>query len=64
MRDGKVAVQDEGAGLVVSLLDPKPGERILDACAAPGGKCVYVAERMKGQVRSGSSSDGVLADEL
>lgn len=44
-------MQDESAGLVVALLDPQPGERILDACAAPGGKTLYAALRMCGQVR-------------
>lgn len=43
-------VQDESAGLVVLLLDPQPGERILDACAAPGGKALFAAARMRGQV--------------
>jgi 16S rRNA methyltransferase RsmB/F len=42
-------VQDEAAGLVVALLDPQPGESILDACAAPGGKSLFAAARM-GQV--------------
>jgi 16S rRNA methyltransferase RsmB/F len=42
-------VQDEAAGLVVALLDPQPGEAILDACAAPGGKTLFAAARM-GQV--------------
>lgn len=46
LRDGAVAVQDEAAGLVVALLDPQPGERILDACAAPGGKALFAAQRM------------------
>ncbi len=44
-------VQDEAAGLVVSLLDPQPGESILDACAAPGGKALFIAARMMNQVR-------------
>lgn len=38
MRRGQVYVQDESAGLVVALLDPQPGERLLDCCAAPGGE--------------------------
>ena len=42
-------MQDEAAGLVVALLDPQPGEAILDACAAPGGKTLFAAARM-GQV--------------
>ena len=45
-----VQVQDEAAGLVVALLDSRPGEAILDACAAPGGKALYAAARMQGQV--------------
>lgn len=48
MPDG-LQVQDEAAGLVVALLDPQPGESILDACAAPGGKTLFAAARM-GQV--------------
>lgn len=41
-RAGRFAVQDESAGVVSILLDPKPGERILDACAAPGGKTTHI----------------------
>ena len=52
-------VQDEAAGLVVSLLDPQPGERILDACAAPGGKALYIAARMKNQVKSISKTSTI-----
>lgn len=48
---GDCQVQDEAAGLVVALLDPHPGEDILDACAAPGGKALYAASRMQGQGR-------------
>ena len=44
-RDGACAVQDEAAGLVVRALGPQPGERVLDAAAAPGGKAVYAALR-------------------
>jgi len=39
--------QDEGAQLVTLVLDPRPGERILDGCAAPGGKTTHIAEMMK-----------------
>ena len=43
--DGEFIVQDPGTRLAVELLDPQPGERILDACAAPGGKSVQLAWR-------------------
>ena len=43
--DGDFIVQDPGTRLAVELLDPKPDERILDACAAPGGKTVQIAWR-------------------
>jgi 16S rRNA (cytosine967-C5)-methyltransferase len=46
MGSGAVLVQDEGAGLVVEVLNPRPGERILDACAAPGGKSFFIADRV------------------
>ena len=42
--EGHWSVQDRTAQRVVSLLDPRPGERLLDACAAPGGKCTQIAE--------------------
>ncbi|MBC13287.1 MAG: 16S rRNA methyltransferase [Rhodothermaceae bacterium] len=44
--EGTVAVQDVAAGLVVHVLAPQPGERVLDAASAPGGKAVYAALRM------------------
>jgi len=43
---GFFTVQDEASQLVVALLDPQPGERILDTCAAPGGKATAIAERI------------------
>jgi 16S rRNA (cytosine967-C5)-methyltransferase len=43
---GDFTVQDEASQLVVELLDPAPGERILDACAAPGTKTTAIAERV------------------
>lgn len=45
-RDGLFVVQDEGAQLVTFLLDPRPGERILDACAGLGGKTTHIAALM------------------
>jgi len=43
---GRFTVQDEASQLVVALLDPQPGERVLDICAAPGGKTTAIAERV------------------
>ena len=43
-------VMSESAGLVVTLLDPQPGERVLDACAAPGSKALFAASLMESQV--------------
>jgi len=42
---GQFSVQDASAQLAAGLLDAQPGERILDACAAPGGKTAHVLER-------------------
>ncbi len=41
---GSVSVQDEAAQLATSLLDLAPGQRVLDACAAPGGKLLAIAD--------------------
>ena len=41
---GTISVQDEAAQLISFLLDPAPGQIILDACAAPGGKAWHLAE--------------------
>ena len=41
---GNISVQDEAAQLAVRLLDLKPGLRLLDACAAPGGKTCHILE--------------------
>jgi len=38
---GQAAVQDESAGLVSRILDPRPGEFIIDACSAPCGKLIH-----------------------
>jgi 16S rRNA (cytosine967-C5)-methyltransferase len=46
-QDGDFYVEDEAAQLIPPLLDPQPGEQILDACAAPGGKTTHLAELMK-----------------
>jgi 16S rRNA (cytosine967-C5)-methyltransferase len=43
---GKTYIQDEAAQLVSQMLEPGPGQRVLDACAAPGGKTTHIAELM------------------
>lgn len=45
-RQGYCTVQDESSMLVALAVAPKPGMRVLDACAAPGGKTTHLAERM------------------
>jgi 16S rRNA (cytosine967-C5)-methyltransferase len=42
--DGQVSVQDSGAQIAAPLLEVQPGMRVLDACAAPGGKAAHVLE--------------------
>jgi 16S rRNA (cytosine967-C5)-methyltransferase len=42
--DGRVSVQDAGAQYAATLLDVAPGMRVLDACAAPGGKTAHILE--------------------
>jgi len=44
--EGRMTVQDEASQLVVELLDPRPGERVLDTCAAPGAKATAIGERI------------------
>ncbi|MEM8830464.1 MAG: 16S rRNA (cytosine(967)-C(5))-methyltransferase [Cyanobacteria bacterium P01_G01_bin.19] len=51
-KQGWWVIQDSSAQLVSHLLDPQPGETIIDACAAPGGKTTHIAELMgdRGQI--------------
>ncbi len=48
---GEVSVQDESEALVADLVDPLPSDRMLDACAAPGGKSCHLLERTGGFAR-------------
>lgn len=45
---GRVSVQDASAQLAADLLDARPGQRVLDACSAPGGKAAHLLERCDG----------------
>ncbi|MGM0507557.1 MAG: 16S rRNA (cytosine(967)-C(5))-methyltransferase RsmB [Fusobacteriota bacterium] len=51
-KDGKIIAQDASSFLAATSLNAKPGERILDACAAPGGKTLVLAQEMnnKGEI--------------
>ena len=46
-RSGQLFFQDAASALPVLALDPRPGEAVLDLCAAPGGKSAHIAERMR-----------------
>ena len=54
--NGQIYLQDEASQLVPQLLDAHPGERILDLCAAPGGKTTLLADR------SGNNTTIIAAD--
>ncbi len=63
--DGEVSVQDEAAQLAALLLKPAPGERILDACAAPGGKACHLLELQPGLAELvAMDSDGERLDRV
>ncbi len=61
-KKGFFQVQDEGAQLIAPMLDPKAGERVLDACAGPGGKATHIAEIMgnNGEIIALDMDDGKL----
>jgi 16S rRNA (cytosine967-C5)-methyltransferase len=44
---GHCYIQDPSTAIACQILNPKPGEKVLDACAAPGGKTSYIAQLMK-----------------
>jgi 16S rRNA (cytosine967-C5)-methyltransferase len=47
LKEGLFVIQDEASQLITHVLDPKPGEKVLDACAAPGGKTTHIAQKME-----------------
>jgi 16S rRNA (cytosine967-C5)-methyltransferase len=49
LQEGLLQVQDEAAQFISMLLNPQPGERVLDVCAAPGGKTTHLAQLMGDQ---------------
>lgn len=63
--DGLVSVQDAAAQLAGWLLDVQPGQRVLDACAAPGGKMAHLLEQANGDLQmSAVEFDPVRAEKL
>lgn len=48
-KNGYFTIQDISAGLTAKILNPKKGEKVLDACSAPGGKTTYLAELMNNE---------------
>ncbi|MBI5189305.1 MAG: 16S rRNA (cytosine(967)-C(5))-methyltransferase RsmB [Nitrospirae bacterium] len=60
--EGLFAVQDEAAQLVSILLSPKPGDDVLDACAAPGGKTGHISALSGGTARI--TAVDIAADKL
>jgi 16S rRNA (cytosine967-C5)-methyltransferase len=62
IREGLLYIQDPSTSLACRLLDPQPGETILDACAAPGGKTALLAALMgnSGSIVATDSSDSRL----
>ncbi|MEM1525897.1 MAG: RsmB/NOP family class I SAM-dependent RNA methyltransferase [Ignisphaera sp.] len=47
--EGKIVIQEEASAVASLLLNPKPGEIVVDLCAAPGGKTMHIAELMRNQ---------------
>ncbi|MEH7456858.1 16S rRNA (cytosine(967)-C(5))-methyltransferase [Bacillus pseudomycoides] len=45
---GFLSIQDESSMLVARALEPEEGDKVLDSCAAPGGKTTHIAERLRG----------------
>ncbi|XRD25881.1 16S rRNA (cytosine(967)-C(5))-methyltransferase RsmB [Lysinibacillus fusiformis] len=48
-KEGHITIQDESSMIPANVLNPSPGMRVLDMCAAPGGKTTHLAEIMKNE---------------
>lgn len=48
-KEGLVTIQDESSMVPANVLNPEPGMRVLDMCAAPGGKTTHLAEKMQNE---------------
>jgi 16S rRNA (cytosine967-C5)-methyltransferase len=49
--DGRVEIQDAGSQMIAPLMDPQPGERVIDACSGAGGKALHIAALMRNEGR-------------
>jgi 16S rRNA (cytosine967-C5)-methyltransferase len=58
---GEIYLQDEASQLVAQIVDAKPGERVLDLCAAPGGKTTLIADRSGAMIVAGDRSAARMA---
>jgi 16S rRNA (cytosine967-C5)-methyltransferase len=60
---GEFYVQDPSTLVAVDVLDPQPGDAVLDMCAAPGGKTTYIAQKMqnRGRIIAADSTSSRLA---
>lgn len=60
---GEFYVQDPSTLVAVDVLDPQPGDAVLDMCAAPGGKTTYIAQKMqnRGRIIAADSASSRLA---
>lgn len=47
--DGRIEIQDAGSQLIIPMLEPRPGERVIDACCGAGGKALQTAAWMENQ---------------
>ena len=61
--NGEFYVQDPSTLVAVDMLDPQPGDSVLDMCAAPGGKTTYLAQKMqnRGRIIAADSTNSRLA---
>ncbi len=64
LKTGKIYIQDPATALAPCMADIKGGERILDMCAAPGGKTLILAERLKGSGRLVAADRSAKRQEL
>ena len=65
LADGALYLQDPATLMAAELLDPQPGETVLDLCAAPGGKSLLLADRLEARTfRSGADAPACLPSDL